>query len=94
MNVVSNEPSTCPSFAELRAEARLTLAQLATAGGYKDATSIYAIERGTYPRLDRAVRIAEALGVTPEQLAASIARSAEQLADRTEPVVEEEAGGD
>lgn len=49
----------------LRKQAGLSRAELATAIGLKEGTSIYDLERkGALPRLDRAVALARALGVS------------------------------
>lgn len=72
------------SFADLRRDRRMTLAELAKAAGYANPSSIQAVERGTYPRLDRAAQLAAALSVTLEYLKASIDKTRHE-SDRRVP---------
>lgn len=88
---VSTEPSNGLTFRELRERERLTLMDLAHAAGYAQASSVHQIERGKYPRLDRARGLARALGVTLEDLHAAITASLDQAQRRTRP--EKEAPG-
>lgn len=80
------------TFADLRRRAGLTLAQLAGRCGYTQATSVWRVEKGHQPRLDRARRFAEALGVTLEQLETAISRAAEAEAERRDRPEDEAPG--
>lgn len=82
---VNTEPNNVLSFAELRRRAELTLSDLAKVAGYAQASSVHQIERGKYPRLDRAQGLARALNVTLEQLHAAITESIDQAQRRTRP---------
>jgi len=87
---VNAEPMSLPALRRLRG---YTQTQLAQAAGWSHASSISRLERGQHPPLGRAERLAEALGVTLEDLRASIDRcKADHPGD--EPAAEnEEAPG-
>jgi transcriptional regulator with XRE-family HTH domain len=88
---VEHQTAEPMSFAALRRLRGYTQTQLAKAAGWANASSISRIERGQHPPLNRAERLAEALGVTLETLSASIDRSRSQPTD--EPAEESEAPG-
>jgi transcriptional regulator with XRE-family HTH domain len=71
-----------PTLEDLRKSAGMSRAQLALAIGLKEATSIYDLERkGALPRLDRAVALARALGVSLKTVCESLGLDVEGIPD-------------
>jgi DNA-binding XRE family transcriptional regulator len=66
-------PKRKPTLEELRIKAGKSRAQLARDIGLSEGTSIYDIERkGALPRVDRAVALARALGVSIREVCESM----------------------
>jgi transcriptional regulator with XRE-family HTH domain len=93
MNVTAEPtPNPSPSFRELRRAAGLTMRELAEKAGYANASGIQGVERGSQPRLERAQKLADVLGVTIDELRLAI--DATKAAAAAQPDADEEAGGE
>ena len=88
---MNENTNTGIDLGQRRALARLKQSELATQVGYGYASSISEIERTDWPKLDRAKLMAHALGITLDELHASISLSHDRAATEGQSEADAEA---